>query len=354
MVGVGDNYDYTELEGYDLIQLEGGVVRATLAEKTAIDPAFHAVANTTSKFDINGSHLQLNGTLTGSGTINKAAGDGQLHFNGDASGFSGTIQSSSNYISILNPKAAANQATYDIATNCGMVFTPSQSSDVFSLGMLTGGGTVRPGTHAATKITAIRVGETNMGGTFSGVLQDYPDNNLVMAVEKAGTGTWILTGANTYTGATTVSGGVLQIGNATQAGSLSVTTAITVTGGAALQVNNSNGEWSNSLKLNNGTLTNGMSNNGLVWKGGITLEGDNTISASSSNIQLNGTVNQASGTTTFSISEGTSYKIYVENAVTGKGTFRLDKTDKISQQLHFLGDLSGFTGRIEIASGTGF
>lgn len=56
----------------------------------------------------------------------------------------------------------------------------------------------------------LTTGNNNASTTFSGVIQDGPG---VTGLTKVGTGTFTLTGANTYTGLTTISGGTLQIGS---------------------------------------------------------------------------------------------------------------------------------------------
>ncbi|MCW1925685.1 autotransporter-associated beta strand repeat-containing protein [Luteolibacter arcticus] len=69
------------------------------------------------------------------------------------------------------------------------------------------------------------VGIADGSGTFSGVI-----SSGVLALNKAGSGNQILTGANTYTGATTISGGTLQLGNGGTSGSLSTSSTITTNG----------------------------------------------------------------------------------------------------------------------------
>jgi autotransporter-associated beta strand protein len=63
-------------------------------------------------------------------------------------------------------------------------------------------------------------------GTWSGVLSDNATAPLTLV--KNGTGTWTLSGANTYTGATTVNGGTLTLG---VANSISTTSLVTLNGG---------------------------------------------------------------------------------------------------------------------------
>ena len=69
--------------------------------------------------------------------------------------------------------------------------------------------------NAATTAATLTVGNAqNLGGTFAGVIQDgLPSTGTATALslKKAGTGTLVLSGANTYSGSTSLAGGTLSI-----------------------------------------------------------------------------------------------------------------------------------------------
>jgi fibronectin-binding autotransporter adhesin len=75
------------------------------------------------------------------------------------------------------------------------------------------GGTINIGSSVITTNNASNTISSILAGTGS-------------TLTKSGTGTLILTGANTYTGSTTISGGALQIGNGGTTGSLSTSSSI--------------------------------------------------------------------------------------------------------------------------------
>ena len=64
------------------------------------------------------------------------------------------------------------------------------------------------------------------------------NTNGTVSIVKSSSGTWVLSGNNTYTGATRITGGTLQIGNGGSTGSLSTSSAIT--NNATLVFNRSN------------------------------------------------------------------------------------------------------------------
>jgi fibronectin-binding autotransporter adhesin len=162
--------------------------------------------------------------------------------------------------------------------------------------------------------------------TFGGKLTDGSLTSL--AITKAESGTWILTGTNTYTGTTTISSGILQIGNGGTVGSISSNSAISISSGATLRFNRSD------------TLTQGDDFKSVISGAG------NLVQAGGGTLVLNGT-NTFTGTTT--ISAG---KILMTNPLalqnsayntTGSNgsTIGLDVTSGLSSGTLTLGGLSG-------------
>ena len=135
-----------------------------------------------------------------------------------------------------------------------------------SIGSLTGGGTTG-GNVTLGAVTLTTGGDNTSPAAYAGVISGTG------ALTKTGSGTQILSGANTYTGLTTVSVGVLNIQSNTATG----TTAggVSVTDGAALQIQNNITVGAEALTLNgNGISTTGALRNisgANVWQGTVTL-----------------------------------------------------------------------------------
>jgi len=136
------------------------------------------------------------------------------------------------------------------------------------------------------------LGGTNTGDNLIAATIVNPSGTGKLSLTKAGTGRWILSGANTYTGNTTISGGTLALGAASvlpdaspvsigggtlsaatagteAAGTLAVTGAATINlaAGAKIEFADSNGTWSGTLNLtgfvSGSSLKFGTSNAGL-------------------------------------------------------------------------------------------
>ena len=133
------------------------------------------------------------------------------------------------------------------------------------IGSLAGSGTVQ---NNSTTAAALTTGGNNTSTTFSGVIQDGGAGAL--SIVKEGSGTFTLTGANSYTGTTTISAGVLQVGSGGTTGTL----------GSGAVINNA------SLIVNRSdalTIANAISGSGSLTQAGAgttTLTGDNSYSGS--------------------------------------------------------------------------
>ena len=74
------------------------------------------------------------------------------------------------------------------------------------------------------------------------------NNTGATSLTKSGSGTWWLSGANTFTGGTIISSGILELGNAAGLGGSAG--AVSVTAGAALDLNGQTVTNTNALTLN--------------------------------------------------------------------------------------------------------
>ena len=146
---------------------------------------------------------------------------------------------------------------------------------------VTGGGTVVlvniAGDTLANNVidTSVGAGTLNVNSartnTISGVLSEIVGT---LSLVQSGTGTTILTGANTYAGTTVISGGTLQVGNGGTIGQLGTGA---VTNNAILTINRSDAI----------TLANNISGTGVLNQSGTgvtTLSGTNTYTGAT-NVQ---------------------------------------------------------------------
>ena len=97
---------------------------------------------------------------------------------------------------------------------------------------------------------------------FSGVISNGATNKINLL--KAGNGTQILTGTNTYTGTTTINAGTLQLGNGSTTGAISKDSNVVVNGTGTLAINRSN------------TATQGVDFGLITGTGGFTQAGSGT------------------------------------------------------------------------------
>ena len=206
-------------------------IGAYLTCNTSFDVPGSSVVNFTAA-----ARCEYNGKLTGNGTLNWSCDYVRCYLNGDWSGFGGKLNVTANSANsstenqfIYSNTLGTPSATVNLGS--GVVFCyRSSGTTLIKLAMLMGA-------SGATFYNAgLQVGSTNLSGTYDGIITGST------YLSKLGTGTWTLTGANTYTGTTTISGGTMVV-----TGTKSGTGAITVEAGSALTVT---GTMAGALTLN--------------------------------------------------------------------------------------------------------
>jgi autotransporter-associated beta strand protein len=200
------------------------------------------------------------------------------------------------------------------------------STNSQAIGSLTGAGNVTRTTAALT------TGGNNTSTTYSGII------NGSGAVTKVGSGTWTLSGANTYTGDTNINAGTLLAG---AANTLSSGSAVTVASGAVLDLNNNSQVIGSLAGAGNvafgsgsplGTLTTGGSNASTTFSGLLTGTGILTKTGSGTmiltgNNTFDGQTNVNGGTLLVNGQSGSnsgtgSGSVFVGNGGTFGGTGR--------------------------------
>jgi fibronectin-binding autotransporter adhesin len=186
---------------------------------------------------VTNSHVTLGGqTLTISNGSTTYAGIIQGSGGLTVAGGTQTLSGANTYTGATNVTAGTLQAgaTTTFAQNSAHTIasgaTLSLNNFTQTIGSLAGAGTVTNGGAANRTLTT---GGDNTSTEFSGVIQNGGAGTL--GLTKNGSGTFTLSGSNTYTGTTTVSAGTLQVGNGGTTGSV----AGNITDNAALVINRS-------------------------------------------------------------------------------------------------------------------
>ncbi len=234
----------------------------------------------------------MSGAIGGTGTLNKT-GTGTLNLSGNNT-FSGGVTLSTGTVGIGHNAALG---TGTLTLTGGITIQASGGARTVSNAVTLAGNFSIGGSNdltfgGAATLTGNRTITVDSTGTttFSGAIGQ---NAAGRSLTKAGTGTLVLSGSNSYSGATTINAGVVNIRNANGLG----TTAggATVASGAALELQGGIAVGAQALTLNGtgiaggGALRNVSGDNS--WAGTVTLGSSFTISSDAGTLTISGTVN---------------------------------------------------------------
>jgi autotransporter-associated beta strand protein len=261
----------------------------------------------------------LLGKLTGAGTLNLTMPFIRTEFKGDWSAFTGVLNINGDFR--LNNTFGYANATVNFTGNGLDGTLPNAYS-------LTSSRTIRFGALngiATSKLASANweIGAKNIDSQFNGVIA----SNLLT---KVGTGSLILTNANTYTGVTNVNGGKLVVNNTTGAGA--GTGALTINNGGTLS---GTGILSNTISVaSGGTLAPGYPllgtltvSKAVTMQAGSTHETDvyadtntsDVLATGANVITLNGTL-KVVNRSGVNFAAGNSFKIFNATTITGNFT----------------------------------
>ena len=213
-----------------------------------------------------GSAIFNSGSTAGSATVTNS---GALVFEDSSTAGSATITNNSGGVAALLDSTSGGTARF-ILNGTGSLDISGLTTGGTTAGSIEGAGNVFLGSNN------LAVGGNNLSTTFSGVIQDGGlFGGTGGSLTKTGTGTLILSGANTYTGDTIVSGGTLSV-----YGSIASSPLTTVDAGGTLGGNGFVG----TTFINGGTLSPGNSIGTLTVTGSLTL-----TSAATYLVQVSGT-----------------------------------------------------------------
>ena len=197
------------------------------------------------------------GGVIANGSVGDAitkAGNGTLKFGG-ANTYTGDTTVSAGTLNLANTNALQNSTLASGA----VVFDSAVASHAFIFGGLKGGtNLVLQDNAGAPNAVALSVGKNNQSTTYSGSLSGAG------SVTKIGTGTLILSAAQSYTGITTVSEGTLTVN-----GSLAAAGAVSVESGGTLSGSGSVGQ----LTVKNGATLSPGNSPGLLTADSAILQG---------------------------------------------------------------------------------
>ncbi|WP_026600982.1 autotransporter-associated beta strand repeat-containing protein [Methylomonas sp. 11b] len=319
--------------GTGAVTVEGGSTLAITGTGTTVSNNITLLDDSdpsTSATITNANAVTLSGILSGAEALNKA-GAGTLTLTATNT-HTGAVTVSAGGLTLEGGSSIGDSSA--VTVDSGATLTLNGGNE--TIGSLAGAGNV----VLSYRLTA---GGDNTNTTFSGVIS----STNTSGIDKFGTGTLTLSGANTYTGSTTVSagtlalsgnsaiadasavtvlnGGTLNVSGTETVGSIAGAGAIALVGTLRAGGNNTSTEFSGAIsgsgggsltKQGTGTLTLSGTN---TYNGGTTISAGTVIAGSTGALAASG-VDLAAGTTLTFVASG-SFGNYI--ALSGSATINV-------------------------------
>ncbi len=245
-----------------------------------------------------GNYGTFSGKITGgtAGTSSLTITGGHTLLDNTANDFLGNIEiTSAHYLKTTQSEVIPDSAIIKLTNGSSGYKLQPTSSGTFTetFGGLTGTGyQVWVESSPGLAVTGnFKIGGGDVSSQFDGKLTTYNGGtSATLALEKIGTGTFTLGGANNYSGGTTVTGGTLQVGTGTG-------TAGVLPGNAVV---NANG----TLKFNYGGA-------GVVYGGQLSGTGAVIVTGTNNDLQLSGNNSGFTGTLTV---DGSTAQLRMRNS----------------------------------------
>jgi len=270
---------------------------------------------------------EYTGTLTGAGILNWKADFIRSYLKGNWSAFEGTINVTNSGFNtqygtqfIFDNAYGIPNATLNLGTDVWM-----WGASTIKIGMLTGVAS------ATIDGSILEIGANDKNGSYGGVIVGNA------SVRKVGTGTWSITGANTYTGTTNVSNGTMLINGSLGTSNITITNSgimtisagrnvggmVTIQNGGTLNCNGTAGR----TIINLGTLRGygRITGNATLGLNSVTAPGTATVLGTLS-FDANATMNNASSTLEIRVMGGSNTRsdlLKVAGTLTCKGNLNI-------------------------------
>lgn len=236
------------------IRFNGGTLSLVVGNQPTYANAL--VINSSSTLLSQGENNNIvSGAWSGPGTLNLGIASGTFTISGDMSGFPGTVALGNSAGTLrFNGSTGSAATAFDLGT--GTATLNNRNGVTITLGALSGGsGTFLSGAGANNSPSTYLVGGKNLNTTFAGTIRDASAVRPTI-ITKVGTGTWTLTGSNTYSGVTTVTLGRLLVnGNHATATNLVAVNSSGTLGGTGVIGGNTTVSGTLAPGTNIGTLT---------------------------------------------------------------------------------------------------